>query len=119
MLPLPGTKFLSGVPLLPDVASWLYLVATLPFSILAQTNLPTIYSLPFSLFSKSVSIAVFLSVFKDVFNRLFTLFRRREVMAIAETQTGEQVTVSTTDVPELQEKSVNFSQFKSRRSQNP
>ena len=39
MLSLPGTKFLSGVPLLPNVASWLYLVATLPFTVLAPTNL--------------------------------------------------------------------------------
>ena len=59
MPPLPGTKFLSGVPLLPDVASWLYLVATLPFTVLAQTNLPAMYSLPFSLSSQSAFIAVF------------------------------------------------------------
>lgn len=45
----------------------------------------------------------FQSVIKDVFNRLSTLFRRREVMAIAETPTGEKVSVSTTDVPEIQE----------------
>ena len=59
MLPLPGTKFLSGVPLLPDVASWLYLVATLPFIVLALTNLPAMYSLLFSLSFQSVFIAVF------------------------------------------------------------
>ncbi len=45
----------------------------------------------------------FQSVIEDVFNRLSTLFRRREVMAIAETPTGEKVSVSTTDVPEIQE----------------
>ncbi|WP_438638722.1 hypothetical protein [Muribaculum intestinale] len=39
----------------------------------------------------------FQSVIEDVFNRLSTLFRRREVMAIAETPTGEKVSVSTTD----------------------
>ena len=45
----------------------------------------------------------FQSVIEDVFNRLSALFRRREVMAIAETPTGEKVSVSTTDVPEIQE----------------
>ena len=45
----------------------------------------------------------FQSVIEDVFNRLSTLFRRREVMAIAETPTGEKVSVSTTDVQEIQE----------------
>ncbi|ROT17457.1 hypothetical protein EEL52_13835 [Muribaculaceae bacterium Isolate-113 (HZI)] len=45
----------------------------------------------------------FQSVIEDVFNRLSTLFRRREVMAIAETPTGEKVSVSTTDVPKIQE----------------
>ncbi len=45
----------------------------------------------------------FQSVIKDVFNRLSTLFRRREVMAIAETPAGEKVSISTTDVQEIQE----------------
>ena len=45
----------------------------------------------------------FQSVIEDVFNRLSALFRRREVMAIAETPTGEKVSVSTTDVQEIQE----------------
>ncbi len=45
----------------------------------------------------------FQSVIEDVFNRLSTLSRRREVMAIAETPTGEKVSVSTTDVPKIQE----------------
>ena len=45
----------------------------------------------------------FQSVIEDVFNRLSTLFRRREVMAIAETPTGEKVSVTTTDVSEIQE----------------
>ncbi|WP_286438350.1 hypothetical protein [Bacteroides acidifaciens] len=45
----------------------------------------------------------FQSVIEDVFNRLSTLFRRREVMAIAETPTGEKVSISTTDVSEIQE----------------
>ncbi len=45
----------------------------------------------------------FQSVIEDVFNRLSTLFRRREVMAIAETPTGEKVSISTTDVQEIQE----------------
>ena len=43
------------------------------------------------------------SVIEDVFNRISALFRCREVMAIAETPTGEKVTVSTTDVQEIQE----------------
>uniref|UniRef100_UPI002736DEE4 hypothetical protein n=1 Tax=Duncaniella muris TaxID=2094150 RepID=UPI002736DEE4 len=38
-----------------------------------------------------------------MFNRLSAFFRCREVMAIAETPTGEKVSVSTTDVPEIQE----------------
>lgn len=38
-----------------------------------------------------------------MFNRLSALFRRREVMAIAETPTGEKVSISTTDVQEIQE----------------
>ena len=45
----------------------------------------------------------FQSVIEDVFNRLSAFFRCREVMAIAETPTGEKVSVSTTDVPEIQE----------------
>ena len=45
----------------------------------------------------------FQSVIEDVFNRLSALFRCREVMAIAETPIGEKVTVSTTDVQEIQE----------------
>ncbi len=45
----------------------------------------------------------FQSVIEDVFNRLSALFRRREVMAIAETPTGEKVSISTTDVQEIQE----------------
>ena len=43
----------------------------------------------------------FQSVIEDVFNRLSALFRCREVMAIAETPTGEKVSVTTTDVPEI------------------
>ena len=45
----------------------------------------------------------FQSVIEDLFNRLSALFRRREVIAIAETPTGEKVSVSTTDVQEIQE----------------
>ncbi len=45
----------------------------------------------------------FQSVIEDVFNRLSALFRCREVMAIAETPIGEKVSVSTTDVQEIQE----------------
>jgi len=45
----------------------------------------------------------FQSAVEDVINRLSTLFRRREVMAIAETPTGEKVSISTTDVQEIQE----------------
>ena len=45
----------------------------------------------------------FQSVIEDVFNRLSALFRCREVMAIAETPTGEKVSVTTTDVQEIQE----------------
>ena len=45
----------------------------------------------------------FQSVIEDVFNRLSALFRRREVIAIAETPTGEKVSISTTDVQEIQE----------------
>ena len=42
----------------------------------------------------------FQSVIEDVFNRLSTLFRRREVMAIAETTTGEQIAIPTVEEPE-------------------
>ena len=45
----------------------------------------------------------FQSVIEDLFNRLSALFRRREVMAIAETPTSEKVSVTTTDVSEIQE----------------
>ncbi len=45
----------------------------------------------------------FQSVIEDLFNRLSALSRRREVIAIAETPTGEKVSVSTTDVQEIQE----------------
>lgn len=45
----------------------------------------------------------FQSVIEDLFNRLSAHFRRREVIAIAETPTGEKVSVSTTDVQEIQE----------------
>ena len=41
----------------------------------------------------------FQSVIEDVFNRLSTLFRRREVMAIAETTTGEQIAIPTGEEP--------------------
>lgn len=37
----------------------------------------------------------FQSVIEDVFNRLQALFRRREVMAIAETANGNQIAIST------------------------
>ena len=39
----------------------------------------------------------FQSVIEDVFNRLSTLFRRREVMAIVETTTGEQIAIPTVE----------------------
>lgn len=42
----------------------------------------------------------FQSVIEDVFNRLQSLFRRREVMAIAETTTGEQIAIPTVEEPE-------------------
>ena len=42
----------------------------------------------------------FQSVIEDVFNRLSTLFRRREVIAIAETTTGEQIAIPTVEEPE-------------------
>ena len=45
----------------------------------------------------------FQSVIEDLFNRLSALFRRREVMAIAETPTSEKVSVTTIDVSEIQE----------------
>lgn len=41
----------------------------------------------------------FQSVIEDVFNRLSTLFRRREVMAITETTTGEQIAIPTGEKP--------------------
>ena len=42
----------------------------------------------------------FQSVIEDVFNRLSALFHRREVMAIAETTTGEQIAIPTVVEPE-------------------
>ena len=42
----------------------------------------------------------FQSVIEDVFNRLQSLFRRREVMAIAETTTGEQIAIPTIEESE-------------------
>lgn len=42
----------------------------------------------------------FQSVIEDVFNRLQSLFRRREVMAIAETTTGEQIATPSVEEPE-------------------
>lgn len=39
------------------------------------------------------------SVIEDVFNRLQSLFRRREVMAIAEITTGEQIAIPTGEEP--------------------
>ena len=39
----------------------------------------------------------FQSVIEEVFNRLSNAFRRREVMAIAETTTGEQIAMPTTE----------------------
>lgn len=42
----------------------------------------------------------FQSVVEDVFNRLTALFRRREVMAIAETTTGEQIAIPSVEEPE-------------------
>lgn len=41
----------------------------------------------------------FQSVIEDVFKRLQSLFRRREVMAIAETTTGEQIAISIPEKP--------------------
>ena len=41
----------------------------------------------------------FQSVIEDVFNRLSTLFRRREVMAIPETTTDEQIAIPTVEEP--------------------
>lgn len=43
----------------------------------------------------------FQSVIEDVFNRLQALFRRREVMAIAETTTGEQIAMPTPEEPSV------------------
>lgn len=43
----------------------------------------------------------FQSVIEEVFNRLQSLFRRREVMAIAETATGEQIDISTPEDPSV------------------
>ncbi len=43
----------------------------------------------------------FQSVIEDVFKRLQSLFRRREVMAIAETTTGEQIAISTPEEPSV------------------
>ena len=59
------------------------------------------FSLPFSLFSQSVYHFGFQSVIEDVFKRLQSLFRRREVMAIAETTTGEQIAISTPAEPSV------------------
>lgn len=47
----------------------------------------------------------FQSVIEDVFNRLQSLFRRREVMAIAETANGEKMHVS------VEEPSVTMTQY--------
>lgn len=47
----------------------------------------------------------FQSAVEDVFNRLSTLFRRREVMAIAETANGEKMHVS------VEEPSVTMTQY--------
>lgn len=41
----------------------------------------------------------FQSVIEEVFNRLQSLFRRREVMAIAETPIGDQIAISTPEEP--------------------
>lgn len=43
----------------------------------------------------------FQSAIEDMFKRLQSLFRRREVMAIAETTTGEQIAISTTAEPSV------------------
>lgn len=43
----------------------------------------------------------FQSVIEEVFNRLQSLFRRREVMAIAETSTGDQIAISTPEEPSV------------------
>lgn len=42
----------------------------------------------------------FQSVIEDMFNRLQSLFRRREVITIAETLTGEQIAIPTVEEPE-------------------
>lgn len=43
----------------------------------------------------------FQSVIEEVFNRLQSLFRRREVMAIAETPIGDQIAISTPEEPSV------------------
>lgn len=43
----------------------------------------------------------FQSAIEDVFNRLQSLFRRRKVMAIAETTTGEHIAISTPEDPSV------------------
>ena len=43
----------------------------------------------------------FQSAIEDMFKRLQSLFRRREVMAIAETTTGEQIAISTPEEPSV------------------
>lgn len=43
----------------------------------------------------------FQSAIEEVFKRLQSLFRRHEVMAIAETTTGEQIDVSTPEEPSV------------------
>lgn len=43
----------------------------------------------------------FQSVIEDMFKRLQSLFRRREVMAIAKTTTGEQIAISTPEEPSV------------------
>ena len=43
----------------------------------------------------------FQSAIEEVFNRLQSLFRRRKVMAIAETTTGEQIDISTPEDPSV------------------
>ena len=43
----------------------------------------------------------FQSAIEEVFNRIQSLFRRRKVMAIAETPTGEQIAISTSEEPSV------------------
>lgn len=43
----------------------------------------------------------FQSIIEEVFKRLQSLFRRREVLAIAETTTGEQIAISTPEEPSV------------------